>query len=108
MDIHFLYNLINSCDEEPISVHKLLECEPDWVTRPPDPDRLQHPRVPQLAAAKLTVKYLRNNQCDVCDLYFDLRVSTFGFLNSFGFTHRTKKGLHCPKVAMSKSRDFLN
>ena len=33
---------------------------------------------------------------------------TFGFLNSFGLTHLTKKGLHCPKVAMSKSRDFLN
>ena len=58
----FLSNLVNSCDEEPIPVHKLLECEPDRVARPPDPDRLQHPGVAQLSAAKLTVKYLKNNE----------------------------------------------
>ena len=33
---------------------------------------------------------------------------TKGFLNSFGLTHLTKKGLHCSSVVINRSRDFLN
>ena len=33
---------------------------------------------------------------------------TSGFLNSLGLTQRMKKGLHSPRVFISRSVDFLN
>ena len=35
-------------------------------------------------------------------------MQTSGFLNSLGLTQRMKKGLHSPRVFISRSVDFLN
>ncbi len=58
-DISFFTHLVSrrdAVDEKPVPVDKLPERVPDRVAGPPDPDRLHHARVPQLAAAQLPVE----------------------------------------------------
>lgn len=56
-------------DEEPVPLHKLPECVADGVASPPDPDSLHHARVPQLSAAKLSVKHLQKYSVTVTTQY---------------------------------------
>lgn len=48
-------------NEESVPLHELPECVADGVARSPDPYSLHHARVPQLAAAQLTVKQLTDH-----------------------------------------------
>ena len=45
-------------DEVPVPLRELHEGVPDGVACPPDPDRLHHARVAQLAAAQLSIEHL--------------------------------------------------
>ena len=45
-------------DEVPVTLSELHEGVSDGVASPPDPDRLHHARVAQLAAAQLSIEHL--------------------------------------------------
>ena len=81
---------------------------PDWVASASNPDCLKHPRVAQLSAAQLSGEHLtikRELKFKTLDI---IAMQTSGFLNSLGLTQRMKKGLHSPRVFISRSVDFLN
>lgn len=48
-------------NEESVPLHELPEGVTDRVACPPDPYSFHHARVPQLAAAQLTIKQLQKD-----------------------------------------------
>lgn len=99
-----------TCYQESISIHELVEGMSNRITGSTDANSFHHARISQLSTTQLSIKHLKANRTnDPKDAPLHMvQIPTIGFLNSFGLTHRTKKGLHWPKVCMSISKLFLN
>jgi hypothetical protein len=58
----FSMRWFNTTGKNTVSVDKLGECVPDWITSTTDTDRFHHSGIAQLSHAQRTIEYLRTAQ----------------------------------------------